>query len=161
MVHQQNYTQSTYGYEQNATKSEVEEVFNGFTQAIKSGDLDGIMSFYADEIVAYDMMPPLEFTDKEKYRESWKRCFTDYFKFPIQFSFEKQNISVSGDIAFANGLVHLVARGKDGGVMDNWIRNTTCLKKFNGTWLITNEHQSVPLDEKTMLGMLDLKPELH
>lgn len=161
MVHQQNFTPSTYGYELNTANSEVQEVFNSFAQAIKEGDLDGIMSFYSDEIVAYDMMPPLEYTSKKTYRESWKKCFTDYFKFPVQFSYENQKISVSGDLAFANGFVHLNARSKDGEQMESWLRNTTCLKKFDGSWMITCEHQSVPLDENTMKGLMDLKPELH
>ena len=102
MVHQQNYTQTTYGYELNASNSEVKDMFDAFTQAI-----------------------------------------------------------TSGEIAFSNGLVHFVGHTHDGVLMDNWIRDTACLKKFNSSWLITNVHQSVPLDENTMKGLLNLKPDLH
>ena len=140
-------------------RDEVYQTLENFAEAIRGGDIKKIMSFYAEEVIAYDMMPPLEFTNKDKYQKSWEECFTSYFKFPVHFDYEKQKFAIEGDIAFTHALVHMSGESKSGEKMNSWMRNTTCLKKFGAKWLITHEHNSVPLDMNTTKGLMDLRPE--
>lgn len=141
-------------------RDEVFQTLESFAEAIREGDIKHIMSFYSDDMISYDMMPPLEFTDKGKYQKIWEECFTSYFKFPIHFDYEKQKISVEGDVAFAHALVHMSGDPlKDGERIDMWMRNTTCLKKSGDKWQIVHEHNSVPLDKDSSKGLMELRPE--
>lgn len=150
---QPHYDHKTY------QKDEVYQTLESFAEAIRKGDINHIMSFYADDVIAYDMMPPLEFTGKDKYQKSWQECFTSYFKFPVQFDYEKQKFAIEGDVAFTHALVHMSGEPKnEEKKVDMWMRNTTCLKKFGDKWLITHEHNSIPLDND-MKGVTDLRPE--
>jgi ketosteroid isomerase-like protein len=140
-------------------RDEVYQTLESFAEAIREGDINHIMSFYSDDIIAYDMMPPLEFEGKDKYQKSWQECFTNYFKFPVNFNYEKQKFTIDGDVAFTHALVHMSGEQKNGEEkVDMWMRNTTCLKKFGDKWLITHEHNSIPLDNE-MKGVTNLHPE--
>jgi len=142
----------------NYQRDEVYQTMESFAEAIREGDIKHIMSFYSDEVVAYDMMPPLEFSGKDKYEKSWQECFTSYFKFPLNFDYEKQKFSIEGNVAFTHALVHMSGESKDGEKMDMWMRNTTCLKKSGDKWLIIHEHNSIPMDNE-MKGLTNLHPE--
>ncbi len=142
----------------NYQRDEIYQTMESFAEAIREGDIKHIMSFYADDVIAYDMMPPLEFSGKDKYEKSWQECFTSYFKFPVNFDYEKQKFTIEGNVALTHALVHMSGESKDGEKMNMWMRNTTCLKKTGDKWLITHEHNSIPMD-KEMKGLVDLRPE--
>ncbi len=38
--------------------------------AFEAGDVERVMSFYAPEIVAFDIMPPLQFADRNSYESN-------------------------------------------------------------------------------------------
>lgn len=130
-----------------------------FTAAIRAGDLDKIMAFYSDDVVAFDMMPPLRFEDKEKYRETaWQTCFVDAFKFPVEFKYLDSKISVTGDLAFVHSIVEMMGEFKKGGKTHNWLRSTIGLRKIEGQWMIVHEHNSVPIGED-MKALMELNPK--
>ncbi len=139
-------------------KDEVLQTLNNFAKAISIGEVSHIMSFYSDDVIAYDMMPPLEFTGKDHYQRSWQECFSAQFKFPIQFNYEKQIICVADDMCFTHALVHMAGQlENEEDKLEMWMRNTTCLKKFGNKWLITHEHNSIPVDNE-LKGLGNLHP---
>ena len=139
-------------------RDEVYQTLENFAEAIRIGNIEHIMSFYSDDVVAYDMMPPLEFTGKDNYQKSWEDCFSNQFKFPIHFDYEKQKISIEGNVAFTHALVHMIGEPQFGeNKLEMWMRNTTCLKKFGDKWLITHEHNSIPVDSE-LKGLANLHP---
>ena len=138
-------------------KHEVHQTLESFAEAIRIGDVNQIMSFYSEDIVAYDMMPPLEFSGKDQYLKSWQECFSNQFKFPIEFNYEKQKIYIEDNICFTHALIYMAGEPENGEKkLEMWMRNTTCLKKIGDKRLITHEHNSIPIDN-------DLKglPNLH
>ncbi|MBC7427762.1 MAG: nuclear transport factor 2 family protein [Bacteriovorax sp.] len=143
-------------YEEN----DVAETLNNFSEAIRNGNLNKIMSFYSEDIRAFDMMPPLEFNNKAVYQKrAWEDCFTKVFSFPVNYSYLHPKIELSGNIAFVYSLIHMsgdMIKGQKN--VDTWLRNTTCLKKFGGQWLIIHEHMSVPVDNN-MQAMMTLSPD--
>lgn len=140
-------------------QSQVRQFLQDFANAIQRGNIEDIMSFYSRDIVAFDMMPPLEFKSVEEYRSSWVECFTSVFEFPMDFSFNEQRVIAHGDVAFVTSIVHVRGVFKDTGKsIENWLRSTIGLKKTGSEWKIVHEHNSVPLDEKNLRGMMDLVP---
>lgn len=144
---------------QEANEQDIKKLLIDFSAAIRSGQIEKIMEFYDREVVAFDMMPPLQILGTYRYQKTWEECFTNYFEFPVQFEYAEQVVYVHGDVAYTHSLIHMSGKSKDGKSMESWMRNTTCLRKVQGTWKITHEHNSVPLEMETGKGMMDLKPD--
>lgn len=125
--------------------SEVRAFLENRTDAQKSKNIDRLMSFYSSEIVYYDVVPPLRFTGTEEVRRNFVRWFDDYDG-PIGLETHDLAIVTSGDVAFAN-MLHLDSGKRKGGFQASiWIRETVCLRRSNGKWLITHEHISIPFN---------------
>ena len=90
------------------------------------------MAFYApsDEIVTYDLMPPLEYAGREAYRKSW----VDFLgAIDGNSALEHRDVQVkcSPDMGFAYGMTRIIGR-MGGHDIDMWIRDTKCLRKIDG-----------------------------
>lgn len=137
---------------------QIREVIDECSKAVRDKDWDALMKHYADDCVTFDIMPPLEYRGADNYHKNIERCL-DIFEKPMQLDVSDLNINVSGDVAFAHSLNHFVGQLIDKPeTYDNWMRVTTCFRNIDGAWKITHEHTSVPVDEQTGLGRMDLKP---
>lgn len=138
-------------------EAEITRLLDEINEAFRAKDLDRIMSLYADDVVAYDMMPPLEFRGKAAYRVAWRKGFEMMGE--VQ-GFERSGLRVlvSGDLGVAHYLCHMRGTMKDGKAMDMWTRYTGVFRRLGGKWLIAHEQFSVPIneDDKPQWG---LKPE--
>jgi ketosteroid isomerase-like protein len=128
-----------------------------FTEAMRVKDIEKIMSYYAPDLVAFDIMPPLRFVGRDQYRKSWETGF-NMMQGPWNFEQQNLNIQVSGDLAFCHALNHAAGKLNDGETTDGWMRWTCCLRKINGNWKIVHEHNSVPIDIESDKAMWNLKP---
>jgi len=135
----------------------IRQLFDDFTNAMRSMDIERIMSYYAPDVVAFDMMPPLRFTGKDQYRKSWEMGFS-MMQGPWTFEQRDLNIQVSGELAVCHALNHAAGKLKDGNSMDSWMRWTCSLRKIKGKWQIVHEHNSVPIEMETDKAMWKLKP---
>lgn len=140
-------------------EAELRALLHELAKAIREGDSRKIMSFYADDVRAYDMMPPSQFISKSEYqKQAWEDCFTKVFEFPVDFEQHDLRVHADGDVAFSHCLIHMKGRTRDGEMLEAWTRNTMGLQRSDGQWLITHEHNSVPLDKETGIGLMDLAP---
>lgn len=138
---------------------DVKAFFDNLTDAIRQGDLEKIMSFYSSDIRAFDMMPPIQFRGTETYKNvAWKECFTDYFKFPVEYEIVQQEVTVKDDTVLSHGLTHMTGESHKGEKIEAWIRNTMILQKIDGRWLIVHEHNSAPSDENGKV-LMNLEPD--
>ncbi|MDX3226290.1 YybH family protein [Streptomyces sp. ME19-01-6] len=125
--------------------SEVKASLESRIDAMQSKDIDRLMSFYASDIVYYDVVPPLRFTGIEEVRRNFVRWFDGYHG-PIGLETHDLAIATHGDVAFAN-MLHLDSGKRKGGLQSSiWVRETVCLRHVNGKWLITHEHISIPIN---------------
>lgn len=152
-------TKKTKADIQSGAEAEVKRAFANFTQAIRAGHLEDIMSFYSPDVVAFDMMPPLRFHGIEGYQKTaWKECFTDVFSFPIQYDWKEQELTLRDDVAIFHGLIHMSGEFKESGKTNEaWLRNTTVLMKEGERWFIVHEHNSAPCDFNGRV-MMNLPP---
>jgi ketosteroid isomerase-like protein len=47
----------------------------GLAKAVREKDLDGVMSFYASNIVSFDIGPPLRYGGTDDKRRAWQDVF--------------------------------------------------------------------------------------
>lgn len=141
------------------TQKQVRDFVEQFAAVIREGRLERIMSFYSGELVAFDMMPPIQFNSAAEYRQiAWKECFTDYFHFPVQYEYRDQEFEVVDDLAIMHALVHMSGRSKKGEDIEAWLRTTLVIKRIDDEWLITHEHNSAPADPETGQVLMNLQP---
>jgi uncharacterized protein (TIGR02246 family) len=138
-------------------ENEIRRVFAEFEEAMRAKDINRLMSFYATDLIAFDMIPPLRFIGRDQYKKSWEKGF-DMMQGTWDFEQRDLNIQVSGDLAFCHALNHAIGKLKDGESMDSWMRWTCCLRKIDGRWQIVHEHNSVPIDMESEKAMWNLKP---
>ena len=138
-------------------EGEIRQMCTDFAEALHAKDIERIMSYYASDLVAFDMMPPLRFVGRDQYRKSWELGF-EMMQGAWDFEQRDLNVQVSGDLAFCHALNHVRGKSKEGESVDAWMRWTSCLRKMNGNWQIVHEHNSVPIDMESDKPVWNLKP---
>jgi ketosteroid isomerase-like protein len=114
------------------------------TQAIRDKDIDHLMTHYAPDVVAYDIMPPLAVLSAADYRKKFEQWFAS-MRGPIDYEMDDLRISMSESHAFCHCVSHVRGTRTDGEKADYWVRVTTCFQKANGQWLVGHEHVSMPV----------------
>ncbi|MEU0272398.1 nuclear transport factor 2 family protein [Streptomyces sp. NPDC006307] len=130
-------------------ESEIRALLAHRADAQQTKDIDRLMSFYAPDAVYYDVVPPLRFTGTDEIRRNFLRWFDGYVG-PISLETHDLTLAADGDTAFAH-MLHLDSGERKGGLQASiWVRESVCLQRTNGTWSITHEHVSIPIDPATM-----------
>jgi len=143
----------------NKDEAQIKALLDRWAKAFEARDINGIMSNYApgDAVVAYDVVPPLQYKGKEAYRKDYLE-FLGQYDGPIQVEYRDMRVLSGGDVAFVHALERFTGKLKNGQQSDLWLRYTGGLRKVNGTWLIVHDHVSVPADFESGKAALDLKP---
>jgi len=112
-------------------------------QAIRDKDVDRLMTFYANDVIVFDVRPPLDTRGADAYRQNFERWFAS-FEGPLGFEFKNLRVASGESTAFCHYLA-LVVGAKPGGRRSGyWVRGTTCFERRDGEWLVTHEHISMP-----------------
>jgi ketosteroid isomerase-like protein len=138
-------------------ESDIRTLIDSRSEAIRVKDLDRLMSYYSDDIVYFDVVPPLQYVGFAALRDRFTEWF-DGYKSGIGQDVRDLKIVASGDIAFAFMLVGTSGILKNGNELEAWARVTSCFKRSDLTWLTTHEHVSVPVDPGSMRAAIDLVP---
>jgi uncharacterized protein (TIGR02246 family) len=144
---------------ENRTKNEAEirNLIDAYVKAVYDKDIDAVMCVYAPELVAFDVVPPLQYLGAEAFREPWQDAFERY-QGPIHYEVHDLNVVAGDDVAFSHSLNRNSGTMKNGQKVDFWLRWTACYRKSNGQWRIAHLQISVPVDLRTGKATLDLKP---
>ena len=142
---------------ENNDEAEIKRVIEGFVEALRARDIDGVMSIYAPELVSFDLVPPLQYVGAEVYRNHWLEGWSRLLG-PMGYEVADLDITVGDDVAFTHSFNRSSATLNTGQKTDFWLRWTACFRKINGQWLIVHMHASVPFDFETGRAVLDLKP---
>jgi len=103
------------------------------------------MSHYSSDIVYFDVVPPLQFEGAEEVRRNFVRWF-DGYDGPIRLDTHALTLVTGDDVAFAN-MLHLDSGTRTNGHQQSiWVRSTVGCRRSQGTWLITHEHISLPIN---------------
>src|SRR5262249_51158880 len=126
-------------------------------KAFRARDINGIMAIYADNVVAFDYIPPLQYKGKDAYRKDYED-FLAAFDGPLEVEFKEVTVVAGGKVGFVRGVERISGKMKNGQRVDFWGRCTSGFQKINGRWLDVHDHCSLPADLDTGKAVLDLKP---
>jgi len=120
------------------------ERIDEFAQAIRDKDVDRLMTFYANDVVAFDVRPPLDTRGADAYRQNFERWFGS-FEGPIGFEFKDLRVAMGEGAEFCHYLSLITGARPEGRKSGYWVRGTTCFERRDGQWLVTHEHISMPM----------------
>jgi uncharacterized protein (TIGR02246 family) len=140
-------------------EAEIRALYDRWAKAFEARDIEGIMSVYApgDAVIAYDVVPPLQYKGKDAYHKDYLEFLTQYDG-AIHVEYRDLRILSSGDVGIIHGLEKFTGKLKGGQQTDLWLRVTSGVRKINGKWLIVHDHVSVPIDFESGKALLNLKP---
>jgi uncharacterized protein (TIGR02246 family) len=142
----------------NEDETRIQQLIDGWANALRAKDIDGVMSHYAPDILVFDIAPPLLYKGANAYRRNFEEWFGTW-QGPIGYEIRDSTITVSDDVAFSHSLNRIYGKRTNGEQTDVWVRVTACRRKINGKWLITHEHVSVPFYmDGSYKAAVDLKP---
>jgi uncharacterized protein (TIGR02246 family) len=138
-------------------EDQIRELIDRWLKALRSKDLEGIMSCYAPDILLFDLLPPLQYVGADAYRKNWAEWFPT-FQGPIGYEVRELRITTGDDVAFSQSLNWISGKRTDGQETEAWLRATLCYRKIEGKWMIQHEHVSVPFFMDSGKAAVDLKP---
>lgn len=138
-------------------EAQIRQQIESWTKALRAKDLDGLMSHYAQDILVFDLAPPLQYKGAVAYRKNWADWFPS-FQGAVGYEIHDLSVTTGGDVAFCRSLNRITGKRTSGENTDVWVRATVGFRKIGGKWMVTHEHFSVPINMETFEGALDLKP---
>ena len=143
---------------QNAAEEKIiRQRIDNYVAAIRAKDLEKVMQIFSPNLVSFDLEAPLKHTPKMAKQKNWTKAFAAY-KDPLGYEVFDLVITVSGELATGRSLNKISGTLQNGKAVSYWIRWTTCFQNIEGTWFITHDHVSVPIDVATGKGVLDIEP---
>lgn len=135
----------------------VRQLVRDRARAVLDRNAGGATVMNADDIVTFDVVPPLRNTGAGGVRKRTEGWFDGYSVGP---GYEVRDLEVvaGDDVAFAYYLYRVSGTLKDGGEVAMWVRATLGLRRVGGEWRIVHEHDSVPFDPESGRALLNLEP---
>lgn len=138
---------------------EVRQFMKNYAEAVRGGNMEEILSYYSDDIEAFECPPPLAFHGISEYSQNWKSHFASEFNFPVTYEFVGEKILASPELATFSSLLHIRGTSKKNGEeIESWLRLTCVLEKSKGYWQIAHDHMSVPVSEEGR-ALMNLGPD--
>jgi ketosteroid isomerase-like protein len=124
-------------------ESQIRALIESWAAAVRRHDLPAILAHHQQDIVMFDVPPPLQSRGMEEYKKTWD-LFFKYHKPSQTFDIEELEITAGEHVAFAVAIMRCVSSPQPGGFP---FRLTIGLRKIDGDWRITHEHHSVPAED--------------
>src|SRR3954447_21497920 len=126
-------------------EQQVRDLIERWVVAVRSGDLDGVVTDHADDLVMYDVPPPYDgIRGIDAYRDSWPQFF-EWQRQGAVFELVELDVTAGRDVAFAHALLRCGKPEDFAEKPDNRLRLTVGLRKVDGRWVVTHEHHSFPV----------------
>ncbi|WP_280264808.1 YybH family protein [Nocardia wallacei] len=141
-----------------ATDIELRRHIDKLTEALRAKDLDALRQLYADDVISFDVEPPLQHVGLAAKLANWAKVF-QFFE-TVTYDVRDLSFTAEGSVAFGHAFGRLRGTLKDGAPVGGmWVRATFGMRKVDGSWLIAHDQVSVPFDVATGTSVTDLEPD--
>src|SRR5882757_1812423 len=82
------------------SESQIKAIIEAWAHAVRRHDLSGIVAHHEQDIVMFDVPPPLQSRGMDEYKKTWD-LFFKYHKPSQAFDIEELAITAGEDVAFA------------------------------------------------------------
>ena len=136
-------------------EASIRKLINERVKAVNDKDINVLLSNYAPDILFFDVIKPLQYTDSDPVRKCAEQWLFS-FQGPIGYQIRDLEITIGNNGAFCHFLDRVSGTLIDGGKINMWVRATVYFRQIDSKWMIMHEHQSVPFDVETGRASLDL-----
>ncbi|HXG81891.1 MAG TPA: nuclear transport factor 2 family protein [Sphingomicrobium sp.] len=127
--------------------------------AMRRKDAAAAVELLADDIVAFEMIPPLALPPGSAHDGQAMAGWFSTWEGPIEIEMRNLVVHVDGNIAFSHSLNRLTGTRLGGGRTDIWMRSTLGFRRTADGWRIVHGHTSVPFDPADRFkACLNLRP---
>ncbi|MFI6498341.1 YybH family protein [Nonomuraea typhae] len=138
-------------------EAEIRGQIDKIIKGLRAKDLEGLKQVYSTDIVSFDIESPLQDVGIEAKLGTWAKVFTFFEK--VDYEIRDLTLTVGAEVAFAHAFGRLSGTLQGGPVTSGmWVRITYGFRKIDGTWRITHDQVSVPVDVQSGTGMTGLEP---
>jgi uncharacterized protein (TIGR02246 family) len=131
------------------TKPDVDAQIRGliehWAKSVREQDIDGVLTDHAEDMVMFDVPPPVEIRGIDGYRRTWAPFF-EWLKTGATFEIVSLDVTAGDDVAFATAVLRCGTTKELEADPEPRLRLTVGLRKEAGRWIIAHEHHSFPLD---------------
>lgn len=121
----------------------IRQLLAEWTRVTREGPQDDVLKNHSDDVLIYDVLPPLKYESAAAYRASWDEWQPDT-QGDMQFELEDLKVTTSPEVAFAHGFLQCGGTLPDGKSFQDTVRATFCLRKLGGEWKVFHQHISKP-----------------
>lgn len=138
-------------------EADILAVIESVLKANHDKDAAAFAAPFATDAAVFNLAPPLV---HHGINQQEKRAWYDSWQTPVDLESRDFKVTVSGDMAFGYGFLHMSGTKKGAeGKVSFWMRETLCLERIGGAWRIVHEHTSVPFYmDGSLRPAFDLKP---
>jgi len=123
----------------------IRQLVERWARAVHVGDLDGVVTDHADDVVMFDVPPPDDgVRGIDAYREVWPPFF-EWQRQGAVFDLVELAVTAGGDVAFAVALLRCGTPEELAADPARRLRLTLGLRRQDGRWIVAHEHHSFPL----------------
>ena len=142
-----------------SAEQEIRAIIEDRVAAMAAKDAARAMRSMADDVVAFELVPPLALPPGAARDEAAFAAWLSGFE-TIAVEVRDLKIEAADTAGFAHSLNHLTGVRAGGAPMDLWLRSTLCFRREGSEWRIVHAHSSVPFYPGSELkAAVDLKPE--
>ena len=141
-----------------AAVAAIEALIEERIAAIRAKDATRAIATLANDIVAFELAPPLAIATDAALDEAGFAAWLAGFE---QLDIEVRDLVVEADeqVGFARALHHLTGTRPGGRAVSLWLRSTLCFRKQADGWRIAHAHSSVPMMmDGSFRAAIDLAP---
>ena len=138
--------------------SEIRQVIDERMAAVRDKDAVRAIACLADDVVAFELAPPLSLAADAVRDEAGFAAWLAGFE---EIGIEMRDLAIEADerVGFARALHHLTGTRVGGRPVSLWLRSTLCFRREPDGWRIAHAHSSVPmLMDGSFKAAIDLAP---
>lgn len=143
------------------TDTEILAVLDERAAAHAARDVQRMSAPFTADAACYTLAPPLQQGPDTSYGtpeglEKWLATFDG----PVLIEYRDPVVTADGDVAFVHTLTRMTATPAGApGSFSFWFRSTFGLRRIDGAWRITHQHESTPFHmDGSFRAATDLNP---
>jgi ketosteroid isomerase-like protein len=140
-------------------EKDILRILRGHEAAIGRGDAEVAVAHQADDVVIYDIPPPLAYRGGAPAVEGLREWFATW-EDGVTVEMKDPQVVTDGDLGVVFGLSRMRGTKKGAGPLDQWSRRTVVLRRHDGEWKVIHEHGSFPMHmDGSGAAATDLTPD--
>jgi uncharacterized protein (TIGR02246 family) len=124
----------------------IRRLIEGWAAAVQAKDIGRVVAHHADDVLMFDVPPPVAVRGLSAYRETWPPFFEALTEGNAAFDIIELQITAGDTVAFATALLRCGSAEELAKDNTPRLRLTIGLRKIDGAWSVAHEHHSFPAD---------------